>query len=72
MTITDVRLARPGAEGTYQEEHGMVSSSGNDITFDALPSWLNHTYDRITFPQYSNASTRQKNWAFTNDAGILS
>jgi len=68
----ELRFYRPGVEDTKQEEHGMVSSTGATITFDALPAWLDEDFDRVTFPTYTAASTRQKNWAYTNDSGILS
>ena len=62
---------RPGLENSYLEAEVMASSTGNDITFTALPSWLNASTDRVTFPVTGSATARQKLWAHVDDGGSL-
>jgi hypothetical protein len=70
-TTDTVLFYRPGIENTYLEQEVMASSAGNNITFTALPSWLNASTDRITFPVTGSATNRQKMWAHVDDGGSI-
>ncbi len=79
MTITDVRLARPGAEGTFKQDGREYTASWNVTTDDyryqgkSIVDYFesNNTYDgskgTVALPWYGRAL----DYGLSNDAGAL-